>query len=597
MLGIGIVLKAELAPVYLFGSSDDDQLMVEMARGFLSGHWSSNWATSGVATLVKPVGYPLFLTSAHFLPWSPVLSAYLLYLIGAVLIAWSWWLIAGSRGQSTVLLAALVFDPINFVTGSQRIYRDSFIDSVATIAIGLSFVIAAQIRTSPSRVPHPGLPDHPSEARSQWGHWAGRMRILLLYLLALLIGALIGLVMITKPTWQWLLIALAAPVAFPLIQKVRRGRWHWLSVLKVCAAGLVAVSGAYGVVATTIAMNQRTYHVALVEDLSSGAFARAWKAWASVEAGPQEPHVVITRDMRMAVYRVSPAASRLRPYLESPTDPWKRTDCRSLEVCDDSGPWFEWDLRSAAVSAGAVQSVGDVQTYFGRLADEINAACASKRLRCSSIPVLAPGLPRLDLIPRGAFVSYTMSGLWQMASVGVSVGPPKTAASAPDPVSYAYWASVVPGMPSSSGSTAVATTPRWTEAVVRTMTRLFGIANLALLVVMMFGPFRWLLRRLRGRHGAGPGVDWRAATPSVFFLVSTLMGMGTLAVFAAASGDIGYASSLYWSDFATPAELCLVLGAFASWPLVRNAWDRRRGDRAPIESDELDEPAGVLVPH
>ncbi len=327
ILGMGIALKAELAPLYLFNSPDDDQLMVQMAKGFLDGHWSSNWAATGVATLVKPVGYPIFLTSAHFLPWSPMLTAYLLYLIGAVLIAWSWWLIAGSRAQSTVILTALVFHPVNFVTGSQRIYRDSFIDSIATIAIGLSFVIAAQMRKSPALMAHPDLGVHQSGAPSLQRRWSGRLRRIMLYLLALLVGVLVGVVMITKPTWQWLLIAVVAPVAFPVIQKMRRGRWQWPIVLKACIAGVLAVSGAYGVVATTVSMNQRTYHVALVEDLSSGAFARAWKAWASVEAGPPEPHVVITRDMRMAVYRVSPAASRLRPYLESPRDKWKRADC------------------------------------------------------------------------------------------------------------------------------------------------------------------------------------------------------------------------------------------------------------------------------
>jgi len=594
MLGIGIVLKAGLAPQYFYGSSDDDQLMVQMAKGFLEGHWSSNWATTGVATLVKPVGYPLFLASAHFLPWSPTLTAYLLYLVGAVLIAWSWWLIAGSRAQSTVILAALVFDPVNFVTGSQRIYRDSFIDAIATIAIGLSFLIAAHLRTSPSRVTPPSHPEHPFGVHSPRNHWVSRMRIILLYLLALLVGILVGVVMITKPTWQWLVIAVIAPVAHPLIQKMRQWHWRRSMIVRVCIAGILAVSGAYAVVASTIAMNQRTYHVALVEDLSSGAFARAWKAWASVEAGPPEPHVAITRDMRMAVYRVSPAASRLEPYLESPTDNWKRTDCTSLGVCNDSGPWFEWDLQYAAVSAGAVHSVQDVQTYFGKLADEITSACASKRLRCSSIPVLAPGLPTLDRIPRGAFVRYTMSGLWQMASAGVSVGPPKVPPAAPDPVTYAVWASVVPGM--SPSSTAGGASSRWTDAIVRAMTRLFGIGNLALLVLGLLGPVLWLFRRIRGRHRAARGVDWRAATPSLLFLVSAVMGMGTLAVFAAASGDSGYTSPLYWSDFATPAELCLVLGAIASWPILREWLDRRRANRVAIGSGMADGPTEVLIP-
>lgn len=598
ILGFGILIKAELAPLYLFDSPDDDELMVQMAKGFLEGRWSSNWATTGVATLVKPVGYPLFLTSAHFLPWSPVLTVYLLYLIGAVLIAWSWWLIAGSRGQSALMLAALVFHPINFSTESQRIYRENFIGAVATLAIGLSFVIAARMRFSPSPGAPSRLGDHKSGAPSMRGRWSGPLRTIMPYLLALLIGALVGVVMISKPTWQWLTIAVVAPVAYPLSKKMYRGRLRWSVVLRVCTAGIVAASGAYGVVATTIAMNQRTYHVALVEDLSSGAFARAWKAWASVEAGPSEPHIVITEAMRQAVYRVSPAAARLRPYLESPTDKWKRAECASpLKICNDAGNWFEWDLRDAAVSAGAVQSVEGVQTYFNRLANQIITACSSKKLKCSSIPVLAPGLPTLNKIPLGATADYTMSGLWQMVSVDVSIGTPPGPPAAPNPVSYAYWASVVSGMPSSLGPSSSGTTPGWIDAIVQGMTILFRIGNLTLLVAMLLGPLTWLLRRTRRRAGGERGADWQAATASLLFLASTLMGIGTLAVFSAVTGGFGYTSSLYWSDFATPAELCLVLGAFASWPSCRDGWSWLRANRVSIKTDKADEFEGVPTSH
>lgn len=80
ILLVGLVIKALQAPLYIFGSSDDDELMVRMAQGFVHGHWSSSWSSTGIDTLVKSVGYPLFLAGAHFLPWSPVVSAYIVYL-------------------------------------------------------------------------------------------------------------------------------------------------------------------------------------------------------------------------------------------------------------------------------------------------------------------------------------------------------------------------------------------------------------------------------------------------------------------------------------------------------------------------------------
>jgi hypothetical protein len=79
------------------------------------------------------------------------------------------------------------------------------------------------------------------------------------------------------------------------------------------------------------------------------------------------------------------------------------------------------------------------------------------------------------------------------------------------------------------------------------------------------------LRRRRPAFGA----DRAAALTSLVFLVSTFVAMGTLAVFNVAQSQT-YINPLYWSDFATPAELFLVFGAFASWPLLPGALRRKR---------------------
>ena len=145
IVAVGLLLKALQSPLYIFGADDDDELMVRMAQGFLRGHWSSTFSTTGAVTLTKPIGFPVFLAVVHFLPWSPLVSNYMLYLVGAGLVAWSWRRLSGSRAQATVVLAALAFNPILFATDSQQVYREVFIDAVATVAIGLSFVVAAEV--------------------------------------------------------------------------------------------------------------------------------------------------------------------------------------------------------------------------------------------------------------------------------------------------------------------------------------------------------------------------------------------------------------------------------------------------------------------
>ena len=388
--------------------------MVRMAKGFLDGHWSSNWASTGAVTLSKPVGYSLFLAGSHVLPWSPVLSAYLLYLLGAVLIAWSWKRLSGSLPMATVVLSMLVFSPSLFASSSQRIYRDVYVDAVATVAIGLAFAVAAEIQAGPTNVSNrPGVRGthlHRSTSR-------GLPRRGLPFLLAVLIGVALGVAAITKPTYQWLVIAIAAPLAYPMAQRLVRGRIRLASLVKMSLAVVLVVVSGLGVVEFTKLQNKNAYHVAVVEDFSSGALARVWKLWSSVEAGKPERYVPITSAMRRAVYRVSPAAARMEPWLESPNDAWKKLDCESaVHICGEAGDWFQWDLRYTAVSLAGIHSVLGLQTYLNRIGDDIAKACADSRLKCSSSPVLATGLPRLDQIPVAPIFSYTGSGLWQIGA-------------------------------------------------------------------------------------------------------------------------------------------------------------------------------------
>ena len=591
IVAAGLVVKAVQSPLYVFGASDDDELMVRMAQGFLHGHWSSSWSSTGVATLVKPVGFPLFLAGAHFLPWSPLVTVYLLSLAGAALTAWSWRRLSGSRPQATAVLALMVFNPIAFTLESQRVYRNLFIDAVATLAIGLAFVIAAEVGARRPAAEAAAAEAAPGTGTAHQRH-PGRLRCGVPYLSAVGIGLLVGTAAITKPTWLWLPFAVAAPLAYPLLLRLRRPGPRWGALARVVLAGLLAVLSAWGVVETVTVMNQRTYGVSLVEDFSSGGLARAWGAWASVEAGPPEHGVQITRSMREAVYRVSPTAAAMEPYLESPTDFWKSVDCESsVHICDESGNWMEWDLQSAAVSTGKVNSVRQFQQYFDRLAGEIEHACATGELRCTSSPVLATGLPPLDRIPVGSVASDTAEGMWGMVAGALPMEPPD--GPRPTAAQYRLWSSVLPGM-APADRVAGGTSPSVLSPVLRGLDWIYRIVNVVLVAIIVLGVAGWVSgSTVRRRRAGAPGVPGAPGRPvatvtSCLFLVSWCVGMGQLGAFDAGRAWPGYVAPIYWTDFATAAELCLVLGAIAAWPVLRGAvrgWRAERGSPTPPRTE------------
>ena len=543
--------KALESTFYWFASPDDDALFVRMANGFVHGQWSSSWRSTGALSLAKAVGYPIFLSASHVLPWTPTLSAFLLYLLGVVLISTSWYLIRGSKPQAFLVVLILALNPIFFTVANQRIERDAFICALSTVAIGLSLLIGVRIR------------DDRTVAR-----------VLLSTAMVIVLGITVGVVAITKPIWPWLLIGLAA-LGLPFVTQLARLRGWKSASIRVGLVILALLAGLFATVQTTKTMNSRRYHVALVDDYSSGAFARTWQLWASVEAGKVRQFVPITSTMRAAVYTISPTAAKLAPYLESPNDPWKAIDCQwgGLHICDESGTWFPWDLRSAAEATGEIHSVQDFQRFFSHVVDDIARACSDGKLRCSTSLVLATGLPPLDEISLTDVLSDTAHGLQDMVWNRLPIGPPPfdvapstssyAVGDTPTPAQYDLWSSVVSGMPSprsltkSTGSTIV-------YPPLRVVDVLYGIGNLALIALAAAGAGACVFASSRGRRRRRRGESISGAAIAGALLVAPLLGMGSLALFQAALRT-GWVSPLYWTDFATPFELALVIGGVTGW--------------------------------
>ncbi len=514
-----------------------------MAVGFVHGHWSSG-------TLSRGAGWPFFLAASHFFPWTPTLSVFLVYLVGVVLIATSWYLLRDSKRQAFVVVLFLSMNPIFFTVQNQRLERDALICAVSTIAIGLFLLVGARIT-----------------------HDLTMARVLRLTAMIIVLGITVGVVAITKPTWLWLVAGLAA-VGLPFATCLARRRgWKGASI----RIGLVVVTFFAGFFVTVQAcrtMNDRTYHVALVDDFSSGAFARTWNLWASVEAGTVRPLVQITSTMRAAVYAISPTAAKLAPYLESPNDQLKKVDCESIvHICNESGAWLPWDIRVAAQETGAIHSMYDLQRFFSHIADDIARGCSDGKLRCSTSPVLGTGLPPLDDISLTDVLSNTAHGVQDMIWDRLPIGP--TPSMSLTRAEYEVWSSVVSGMPSYQSLTK-STGSDIAYPALRLLDALYGIGNLALLALAVVGAGASVFAlsrgpRIRRRGDSTPG----GAAIAGALLIAPLVGMGILGLFQATQGQ-PYVTPLYWTDFATPLQLALVIGGVTGWTYLRGYREGRQ---------------------
>jgi len=377
---VGIALRALMPPLLRWSNQHDDFAQVGIAAALLRGEWLGEWGAQAVPhiTLAKGPGYPLFLAAVHGTGLQPQLAAYLVYLAGSLLVARTatrrlgpWW--------SVGLFGALAFNPVVFSSAFSIVYRDALNTALAPLALGLGLDLVRRVTR-----------------RGRWRPGG----VVLLVAEVLLLGLTLGWVAITRADIVWIVFGTAGVVVVGLLPHLRTlGRRGWATVV---AGALVVGAGAAAVPATVAAVNEREYGVHLVDDYSDGTFATAVTLWSSVHVPGPAGYENVSRAQRAAVYAVSPTAQALADDLEDPDSVWITRNCTWHDdptlPCDDYGSYFTWALRDAAVRTGGAHTAVEFQELFGRLADEIGAACDDGRLSCG-MRGLSADVPPLDRMP------------------------------------------------------------------------------------------------------------------------------------------------------------------------------------------------------
>jgi len=98
------------------------------------------------------------------------------------------------------------------------------------------------------------------------------------------------------------------------------------------------------------------------------------------------------------VYSESASFAKLKNFLDPPdqSSRWINAACRPLpSTCGDiGGGWFLWAVRDAAAKAGIYESPEKAAAFYQSLANEVEAACESGRLKCSAwVPPLMAAVP------------------------------------------------------------------------------------------------------------------------------------------------------------------------------------------------------------
>lgn len=368
-------------------SPHDDLLGVRIAGSILDGNWLGNWDN---LILGKPPGYSFYLAFAHFFPFQLVVFNQLMFCVLAFifLVIMKKAFLKEIRYRETICLifyVLLIFNPFLFGTEMSRIYRTSihaiFVFSYSIIL----FYLMSEIL----------------DYKSQKDNLRTFRRKVLIS--SVFLGLNYVILILLRSESYWILIA-SVPSMLCVYGKVYMASTNSRDKKQIRGSATLLISVAlisYLIPISLIGqINNTKYGSSLIENYYSGGFAKAMKAWQKVQNGiDPRPYVMVSRGQLESVFKISNNAALLAPSLDlNPGEGWQFHPCNApIKLCDNSGPWFPWQVRDAAISTGKVLNEVEFQEFFMQIARDIDTACENKTLKCGPEGLGVGAKPLTDL--------------------------------------------------------------------------------------------------------------------------------------------------------------------------------------------------------
>lgn len=344
-------------PAYIIADAKyDDELFVRLARSIVAGQWLGPFDN---LTLVKGVGYPAFLALAFIVGVPLKIAETLVYLSASAVCAcvvarWS-----RSYVTAAALFCGLSLNPVLWHNELARVIREGLYVSLSLLAVVLAVVLARPARRS--------RPCNVALTISTAVIWAWFW--------------------LTREEGLWLVpsLVLAAGYAAHGWWRARasEGRHQATTPLLLFSFATIGAATLVGFVALA---NFVSYGAFNTVEVKSRPFERAYGALYRVQPARFQRLVVFPTDVRAAVYKVSPAARKLRPAFEGAIgEGWRRAGCTAtpLIACNEIlAGWFQWALRDAVATAGYYRNAATAAGFYTRLADEVDRACDNGQLTC-----------------------------------------------------------------------------------------------------------------------------------------------------------------------------------------------------------------------
>jgi hypothetical protein len=375
----------------------DQVRYAHMADSLGSGQWLGPYDRY---TLLRRPGYPLWIALVRPTGLPLRVAVEVTVALAAWALARSLALLGLRRGVAVAAYAAVLFHPHGFIVHDE-ILADGF------YAAGLAAFVGGLIRLFAD--PPPSAPE------------------------SLLTGLALAWLWHTRPEDAYLAACFATAALLTLALALHRRRPRSWFARRIALALAIPLACLLAATLALRGINLAHYGVFLGHELFAPGFVAAHGQLTRIEPASPRRFVSIPAASRAAAYAASPAFRTLQTPLEGPLrQSWIVDSCSWLHVCDDyANGWFVFALRDAAASAGHYVSAPETDAFWGRVAEELDAACADGRLRCGARPwTFLPPRPRsyLPALP-GA-----LAKVCRLVGASFPLYPPGDPYTTPEPV-------------------------------------------------------------------------------------------------------------------------------------------------------------------
>lgn len=367
-------------PIYAISNAlPDDGLMVYLAENLRNGQWLGAYQR---LTLVKGIGYPLFLALSNVSPFGYLSNSSIFYTISVLCMVYAVKPLFRTYKSLAVLYMVLLFSPVAASLFTfQRIYRNSI--SAAQVLLIMGSFAGMYFRR-----------EWPVKKQLPW-----------------LFGAIAGLVSFyyTREDAIWIMpFVLVVTILYMVMVCVKFWTFQKKGMVLRIFIILLPLFFVAGTGKAIGFLNQHYYGTFAVNELNDGAFAEMMKTIYSVEDEKELEQTSVSRAKLRTLYANSPTLASIEKEMDQQFAAWCG-DPEYSKIWEVKDGWFFWILRDAMSAAGHYATPDTMEAFCHAVTEELQMAIAEGRLG------ERPTMPSAMMSPwRAEYLPETFQAMWDL---------------------------------------------------------------------------------------------------------------------------------------------------------------------------------------